>query len=80
MTDKESESVNGFGKIGGESRRQVGGGGGEGVAPNCVGYMPLSPQNAYHIIVHFSANYGPRLINPLDKFNFRDRNFVKNRI
>ena len=27
MTDKESESVNGFGKIGGESGRQVGGGG-----------------------------------------------------
>ena len=25
MTDKESESVNGFGKIGGESGRQVGG-------------------------------------------------------
>ena len=55
-------------------------GGGGWVGPNCVGYMPLSPQNAYHIIVHFSANYGPRLINPLDKFNFRDRNFVKNRI
>ena len=57
MTDKESESVNGFGKIGGESS-----------------------QNAYHIIVHSSENYGPHLINPLDKFNFRDRNFVKNRI
>ena len=28
MTDKESESVNGFGKIGGESGRQMGGGGG----------------------------------------------------
>lgn len=26
MADKESESVNGFGKIGGESGRQVGGG------------------------------------------------------
>ena len=50
------------------------------VGPNCVGYMPLSSQNAYHIIVHSSANYGPHLINPLDKFNFRDRNFVKNRI
>ena len=41
-----------------------------GGGPNCVGYMPLSSQNAYHIIVHSSANYGPHLINPLDKFNF----------
>ena len=40
MTDKESESVNGFGKIGGESGSQLWGGG--GVGPNCVGYMPLS--------------------------------------
>ena len=78
MTDKESEWVNGFGKIGGESGSQLWGGG--GVGPNCVGYMPLSSQNAYHIIVHSSANYGPHLINPLDIFNFRDRNFVKNRI
>ena len=38
MTDKESESVNGFGKIGGESGSQLWG----GVGPNCVGYMPLS--------------------------------------
>ena len=37
MTDKESESVNGFGKIGGESGSQL-----WGVGPNCVGYMPLS--------------------------------------
>ena len=43
MTDKESESVNGFGKIGGESRRQVGGGGGGGGGPKLFWVYAAGP-------------------------------------
>ena len=52
MTDKESESVNGFGKIGGESGRQVGGGGGG--AKLCWVYAAVLSER----LPHYSRFFG----------------------
>ena len=54
MTDKESESVNGFGKIGGESGSQLWGGGGWGLIVLGICRCPVLSER----LPHYSPFFG----------------------